>query len=320
MKKIYYDFIAARDTKGDFSSLPELHATSAGLKSLCTYLTADGIEVCRKACGGHGYHAFSGFPQLENDYVPNATYEGENVVMALQTARYLAKAALDAAKGKAPEGNAHYLASLGRLASERWEVREQADVLSGDKIVAAFAHRAARLVAVATQQIGEHMKKGEDFKAAFEHHTVDLLLASKAHCAYILVRNFVQGVAALPANASFTPVLRTLCALFGLFEMEKAMGDFLEDGYVSARQAALVRAQSRALLAVVRPNAVALVDAFDFSDYSLNSSLGRYDGDVYRDMYRRAQLEPLNATPEGPAWDILKTVVPHGYSKMPSKL
>ena len=71
MKKIYYDFIEARDSKvrshrkfaklsgfplrqGDFSALPELHATSSGLKSLCTYLTADGIEVLRKACGGHG--------------------------------------------------------------------------------------------------------------------------------------------------------------------------------------------------------------------------------------------------------------------------
>jgi acyl-CoA oxidase len=43
-----------------------------------------------------------------------------------------------------------------------------------------------------------------------------------------------------------------------------------------------------------RPDAVALTDAFDFGDYALNSSLGRYDGDVYRDLYRRAQDEPLN--------------------------
>ena len=37
-----------------------------------------------------------------------------------------------------------------------------------------------------------------------------------------------------------------------------------------------------ALLAAVRPDAVALVDAFGFDDYLLNSALGRKDGDVYR--------------------------------------
>jgi Acyl-CoA oxidase len=36
------------------------------------------------------------------------------------------------------------------------------------------------------------------------------------------------------------------------------------------------------LLLEVRPDAVALVDAFGFEDYLLNSALGRKDGDVYR--------------------------------------
>jgi acyl-CoA oxidase len=48
------------------------------------------------------------------------------------------------------------------------------------------------------------------------------------------------------------------------------------------------------LLAEVRPNAVALVDAFKFPDYLLNSSLGRYDGKVYEDMAQRAGREPIN--------------------------
>lgn len=288
------------------------------------------------------YHAFSGFSQLEQDYLPNCTYEGENVVMALQASRYLVKAAIDGARGKTPEGNAGYLGNLGRLASERWEVRllllllffccphakdfhnkrilkvrESADVLLGSKLVAAFEHRAARQIGAAAQVVGGRMQKGEDFKAAFDSHTVDLLQASKAHCAYILVFNFFKAIEAIPASAKFRPVLSALCSLFALHEMEKAMGDFLEDGYVTARQAGFVRSQSRELLKVIRPNAVALVDGLNFSDYSLNSSLGRYDGNVYQDMYKRAQSEPLNATPEGPAWDILKTVVPHGLSKMP---
>lgn len=61
MVAMYKGFEADRE-KGDFSALPELHALSSGLKALCTGITADGIEACRRTCGGHGYSALSGLP------------------------------------------------------------------------------------------------------------------------------------------------------------------------------------------------------------------------------------------------------------------
>jgi acyl-CoA oxidase len=48
------------------------------------------------------------------------------------------------------------------------------------------------------------------------------------------------------------------------------------------------------LLAALRNNAVALVDAFDFSDHLLQSVLGRFDGNVYENLYKWAQLSQLN--------------------------
>lgn len=39
------------------------------------------------ACGGHGYSQASGLPHLYVKYVPANTYEGENTVLFLQTAR-----------------------------------------------------------------------------------------------------------------------------------------------------------------------------------------------------------------------------------------
>jgi acyl-CoA oxidase len=36
------------------------------------------------------------------------------------------------------------------------------------------------------------------------------------------------------------------------------------------------------LINEIRPQAIALTDAFNFSDYVVNSPLGCYDGDVYR--------------------------------------
>lgn len=45
------------------------HASLAGLKSVCTMIAADGIEDCRKCCGGHGYLACSGLPELSGNFL-----------------------------------------------------------------------------------------------------------------------------------------------------------------------------------------------------------------------------------------------------------
>ena len=43
-----------------------------------------------------------------------------------------------------------------------------------------------------------------------------------------------------------------------------------------------------------RPDAVALVDAFDYCDGMLNSALGSYDGNVYERIFEYSKSAPLN--------------------------
>lgn len=57
-----------------------------------------------------------------------------------------------------------------------------------------------------------------------------------------------------------------------------------------------VSVRIKELLSQLRPNAVALVDAFDTHDKKLNSVLGRYDGNVYEHMFEWARSSPLNST------------------------
>jgi acyl-CoA oxidase len=54
----------------------------------------------------------------------------------------------------------------------------------------------------------------------------------------------------------------------------------------------------------LRPNVVALVDAFNYTDHYLSSVLGRYDGNVYPALYEQAWKDPLN-----------ESVVPDGYEE-----
>ena len=72
-------------------NIGSLHVASSGLKALCSKITCDNIESCRKACGGHGYLLSSGLPDLLGTYKQNATVEGENFMIAQQTTRQLLK-------------------------------------------------------------------------------------------------------------------------------------------------------------------------------------------------------------------------------------
>ena len=69
-----------------------------------------------------------------------------------------------------------------------------------------------------------------------------------------------------------------------------------QDGYLSSGQLTMLSDALLDLLPVIRTNAVALVDAFDFRDEMLQSVLGRYDGNVYEELFKWAQQSPLNKT------------------------
>jgi acyl-CoA oxidase len=51
----------------------------------------DGIERCRKLCGGHGFLVSAGFADLQTSYLPFCTLEGTKEILGLQAGRYLVK-------------------------------------------------------------------------------------------------------------------------------------------------------------------------------------------------------------------------------------
>jgi acyl-CoA oxidase len=58
----------------DFSMMAETHSVLCLGKALFSEIAYDGIEICRKACGGHGFSHYSGLPGILMDYASNLTY------------------------------------------------------------------------------------------------------------------------------------------------------------------------------------------------------------------------------------------------------
>ncbi|KAL1805968.1 hypothetical protein ACET3Z_029036 [Daucus carota] len=289
LKWLYGD-VTARLSANDFSMLPEAHACTAGLKSLTTSATADAIEECRKLCGGHGYLCSSGLPELFAMYVPACTYEGDNVVLLLQVARFLVKTVSQLGSGKQPVGTTAYMGRAEHLMQCRSNVERAEDWLNPSAILEAFEARAFRMVVSCAQSLRDFPSPEEGFAEL----SADLAEVAIAHCQLIVVSKFIDKLKQEIPGKGVKHQLKNLCNIYALSLLHKHQGEFLATSSITAEQASLANTQLRKLYSQVRPNAVALVDSFNYTDHYLGSILGRYDGNVYPKLYEAAWKDPLN--------------------------
>jgi acyl-CoA oxidase len=295
----------------------DIHATTSSLKSFTTTITADGLEDCRKSCGGHGFLTSSGFPELITSYLQNPTVEGDNAMLPMQVVKILLKLVKDIQSGDSAaiqdwdNCNAKYLinpvqAMLNGEDNEKCEISTKEGMMDVNVCLKAYQHRAARLLVEVAQQIQGDVMEGKAFEAAWNSALIQMGRVSRAHSLYLLLNNFVNGIqdeSKTVLGPNEVHVLDDLALLFGLYWIEKEDGEFLADGYLSAEQVRWVRSCVLVMLDKIRPNAVALVDANDFTDFRLKSALGRFDGNVYEAILESSKRDPLNATEPGPGYD-----------------
>lgn len=282
---ILNDFQAGLAKSGDLSQLPELHATAAALKAFCTNIAGDQIEECRRCCGGHGCSLSSGIAKLHVDYISIAPIaEGDKIILALQTARFLLRSAQAAEKNQPLIGQVQYLAR--DLSPPNFD-----DLDDLDGLVHAFAFRAKRSVGYAAQDFAERLAAGDAFDEAWNACAVGLVKCAEHHAFYVMLSDFALAIEKAP-NQPVRGVLRELALHFALVQIRENGADWT--GVISAQQIRGVDKAIGELLDSIRPNAVSLVDAWDFSDNELQSAIGRADGNVYEALYDYAKKSPFS--------------------------
>ena len=180
----------------------------------------------------------------------------------------------------------------------RCEVQRAEDWLKPAAIVEAFEARATRMSVACAQNLSKFTNTEEGFSEL----SADLAEAAVAHCQLIVVSKFLEKLRQDIPGKGVKQVLGMLCNIYALHILHKNLGDFVSTGCITPKQASLANEQLRSLYSQVRPNAIALVDSFNYTDHYLGSILGRYDGNVYPNLYDEAWKDPLN-----------DSVVPDGY-------
>jgi acyl-CoA oxidase len=311
----------------------DVHATTSALKSFCTTYTADGIEDCRKACGGHGFLVCSGLVELSNTYLQSCTVEGDNQMLPQQVVKVLLK--LVNVIQKSRSGNSGEDVKLNEYVGTDMEYLIGPLKASMDKVstgtlttplmtkstfvypldatsidfgnistlLIAFQHRSACLLLdVSTQLHTSMVNDGRTAQQAWNDALLGMARASRAHASYLLLRDFHDGLVTEELSSSSSSclgpneitALRQCLVLLGLYWMDKYLDDFLYIGVLESYHVPHVRHAYLDALSLVRPSAIGLVDARDFHDFKLKSALGRYDGDVYPAIMDAARRDPLN--------------------------
>uniref|UniRef100_A0A8R1DXR3 Acyl-coenzyme A oxidase n=1 Tax=Caenorhabditis japonica TaxID=281687 RepID=A0A8R1DXR3_CAEJA len=303
--RLYEQLLKEVDT-GNVSLMADLHALTSGLKSVVTHQTAQGIEQARMACGGHGYSQASYISEIFGVAVGGCTYEGENMVMLLQLARYLVKSVEQIKAGESGK--------LGPLVAYLAVKVDGVDLEKGvEEYMKAFQHVSRLQTWKASEKFLKLLKSGEKREVAWNKSSVELTRASRLHTRLYIAETFKRSVQEV-ADPRLKEVLTDLLHLHVNYELLDMATYALEDGFLSSSQLDYVRDQLYFYLAKIRPNAVSLVDSWEFSDMQLRSVLGRRDGNVYENLVAWAKASPLNKT------DVLPSVEKYLKPMMNSKL
>jgi acyl-CoA oxidase len=110
---------AAEVEKGSFKLLEILHHFSSGMKSISTDMSYRGCDELRSACGGAGYHMSSGVAGAFGEHSVLSTYEGVNVLMTQQSARYLLKQVKKVKQNKKCTDYFKYINNIDQLLAQK---------------------------------------------------------------------------------------------------------------------------------------------------------------------------------------------------------
>lgn len=221
-----HDEILKEIDEGNLSRLPELHGLSCCLKAMCTDEAAQGAEICRLSCGGHGYLNSSGFPDIYKMITPGQTYEGENTILYLQTARYLLKTWQQVLDGSKVTSTVEYLRNYAdRSPSTPREVFDT----SPRGILRALQSATAGKIGLVYNRL-EATKKSMTPEEAANQCGIDLVKIGQLHAKVFMLQSAVNELekAARNSSSKISYTFRDILELYAVDLAKNYLGDLMQ--------------------------------------------------------------------------------------------
>ena len=259
----------------------ELETRAAGLKALASWHAVATIQTCRECCGGAGYLAENRFAELRADTDVFTTFEGDNTILLQLVARSLLTDFRDDFGELNPiETVGFVIGQAYETVVERSAVREivqrltddlvpgredEHDLLDREYQLGLLRWREEHMISGVARRLKRGIDAGEDAFSVFNSCQDHVIATARAHAEREVLEAFARAVEACE-NESPRAELARLCDLCALGTIESDRAWFQEHGRISSTRAKAVTRTVNSLCAELRPDAVALVDAFGIPD------------------------------------------------------
>ena len=270
---------AKKETESD-STLAFVHCMLCLYKVFLSDSSLTAIEQCRRSCGGHGYMMISGLPTFYTTFLPKVTYDGDNSILALQAIKYLISL-----YKKQPPSLFAYIYSTKIIPD-------------GHHLSADFHHQCLKAVAQykmfkvysKSQVLINKYKKEKIWNDYLQVEGIDA-----AESVYVVtVHHYFSEAVNKMENSINKEAVEKLRFLYAADHIVKYEGILIGLG-VNSEKLDLIKREMIETLKFIKKHALGLVEAYELNDESLNSIIGRKDGDFYRHMLSEAKNgNPIN--------------------------
>jgi len=259
-------YLTSRFLNRKEEEMREIEALAAGMKSFVTWNATQTLQECREACGGKGYLSENRIDRLKNDTEIFTTFEGDNYVLM----QLVAKGRLTEFKQEFSNMNLfgilNYVTDQAKTSiteKNPFATRNtnEEHLLDPEFQLHAFRYRERAILSSAARRLKRHIDEGIDSYDAFnvsQHHLVNV---GFAYVERVILEKFIEQVNKTQ-DAGCRAVLKKLCDLFALSQIEKNKGWYLEQGYMEGAKTKAIRKLVNQLCWDVRQEAVPLTDAF----------------------------------------------------------
>lgn len=281
IKRAYDAYSKEYIKTGDFSKLEDFHLQTVGAKVYSTEITGHGVETCRIMCGGHGYHALSGFGRMYANAINAVTYEGDNYVVGQQVPRAILKHWRNQTESSLP--TLSYLSKLrDRKSLSPPKIEDESDWFRPDVQRWALEERLINLV----QQHIEDTEAGRD--TSYSCHALTM-----AHGDFVYWSGFHDLMLELGSkNVSYIRPVKALLDVFGLSILENPHHPSLAHALdlSKAQYKSLRLAKNTAIQDLTANHLADIIEAYGFTEYELDSALARSDKEPYEALFEEGAV------------------------------
>ncbi|KAM4709892.1 peroxisomal acyl-coenzyme A oxidase 3 isoform 1-T2 [Discoglossus pictus] len=269
----------------------EIHALSCAGKPLASWTAQHGAQECREACGGHGFLAMNRLGDIRNDNDPNCTYEGDNNVLLQQTSNYLLSLVQSSHEGnnsfESPLGSVYFLKDFKSILGQKFTATTVDECLDSSVTLAAYKWLVCYLLRESHLKLQQEKRKASnDFDARNNSQVYYCRSLSLAFIEHSVLQKYHDYTHDSNTPVTLQPVLKKLCALYGVWSLSKHLAILYQGGYCVGEVAGrILQGAILELCTKLKDDAVALVDAIAPPDFILNAPIGRADGELYKNLW-----------------------------------